>query len=146
MVSLSSDNPSVASVPGTVTVASGQTQSPNFTITTFGVLSTVNVTITATFNGVSRQATLTVSPAVLSSLNVVAASIIATGTATGNTAVLAGAAPASGAVVTLSSSDPAGGIGSPIDHRGRGADGVRGVQYRHGISGGADYRDHYGDL
>ena len=60
-VSLSSSNPSLASVPASVTVAAGST-SASFTIATAAVNGTQSATITATGGGVSRSVTLTVVP------------------------------------------------------------------------------------
>ena len=60
VISLSSSNPAVASVPATVTVPTGGFTG-TFLITTSPVASTTNVVITATLNGSSRSATLTVS-------------------------------------------------------------------------------------
>ena len=58
VVTLSSTNPSVASVPSTVTVPAGQFNA-NFTVTSFGVLSPTSVTISGTYVATS-SATLTV--------------------------------------------------------------------------------------
>ncbi|MFL5396433.1 MAG: hypothetical protein ACJ79P_00890, partial [Myxococcales bacterium] len=60
-VSLSSSKPAVASVPASVTVASGS-QSGVFNITTTHVTASTQVTITATFNGTTKTAVLTVTP------------------------------------------------------------------------------------
>jgi hypothetical protein len=62
LVNLSSANPSVASVPASVTVAAGAS-SVTFAITTSAVSVNTNVVITATYAGVSRTTTLTVTPA-----------------------------------------------------------------------------------
>ena len=62
VVSLSSSNPAVASVPATTTVApNGFTGT--FTVTTSSVTSSTPVTITASYNGDTRTAPLTVTPA-----------------------------------------------------------------------------------
>ncbi|MEN3000716.1 MAG: S8 family serine peptidase [Armatimonadota bacterium] len=106
-VQLSSSNPSVASVPASVTVPQGQT-SANFTITTSQVSSTTTVTITASAGGVTRQANLTVnppSPATLQSLTISPTSVWGGNSATG-TVRLSGPAPSGGVVVTLRSSRP----------------------------------------
>ena len=58
VVTLSSTNPSVASVPSTVTVPAGQFNA-NFTVTSFGVLLPTSVTISGTYVATS-SATLTV--------------------------------------------------------------------------------------
>jgi len=60
-VSLSSSDPSVT-VPSSITVAAGATTSPTFNITTKPVASSLPVTISATYNGITAAATLTVSP------------------------------------------------------------------------------------
>jgi hypothetical protein len=61
LVNLSSANPSVASVPASVTIAAGAS-SVTFAITTSAVSVNTNVVITATYAGVSRTTTLTVTP------------------------------------------------------------------------------------
>lgn len=61
VVSLSSSNSSIASVPSTVTVPAAN-QVAAFTVSTSAVSTSTTVTITATFNGGTRTATLTVSP------------------------------------------------------------------------------------
>ncbi|HEY3161196.1 MAG TPA: hypothetical protein VGJ78_19660 [Vicinamibacterales bacterium] len=61
VVTLSSSNTAVATVPASVTVAAGST-SQTFTVTTATVSAATSATITGTL-GVSRSATLTVNPA-----------------------------------------------------------------------------------
>jgi hypothetical protein len=61
VVTLASSNPSVASVPGAVTVPAG-TLSTTFTVSTGTVASDTTVEITATYNGITRKAPLTVVP------------------------------------------------------------------------------------
>ena len=60
-VALQSSNPSVASVPATVTVLGGH-NSATFTITTFSVTTTTTVTISATSDNVTKSKVLTVTP------------------------------------------------------------------------------------
>ena len=60
-VTLKSSNTSVATVPSSVTIASGSS-SHAFTIITKSVTSSTNVTLTATCGGVTQTATLTVTP------------------------------------------------------------------------------------
>ena len=62
LVSLSSANSSVVAVPASVTVAAGAS-SVNFAVTTSTVTANTSVVITATYAGVSRTTTLTVTPA-----------------------------------------------------------------------------------
>ncbi len=106
-VQLSSSNPSVASVPSSVTVPAGQT-SASFTVATQQVSSTTQVTITARAGGVSRQATLTVNPpsgsVTLQSLTIRPTSVWGGDSATG-TVTLSAPAPAGGVVVQLRSSN-----------------------------------------
>lgn len=66
-VTLMSSHPAIASVPATVTVALGHTTA-TFSVTTAPVSTPVDVTITATHDGVSRQAVLTVRPPILTSV------------------------------------------------------------------------------
>jgi len=61
VVTLSSSNTTVASLPASVTVAAGAT-SGTFSITTAGVTAATPVTIGGSFGGVSKVATLTVNP------------------------------------------------------------------------------------
>jgi hypothetical protein len=56
-----SANPSVASVPPSVTVAAGQ-KSTTFVITTYHVSTTATVNISATSNNVTKSKILTVTP------------------------------------------------------------------------------------
>ena len=104
-VTLSSSNPSVASVPATVTVAAGTTNA-TFNITTGSVSAATTATITATL-GSSQNATIMVSPGsssgvTLSSLTLNPTSVRGGGTSQG-TVKLSGPAP-SDTVVSLSSS------------------------------------------
>jgi hypothetical protein len=61
LITLSSNNTSAATVPSSVTVAAGA-RSANFIVTTKSVTTSTALTITATFGGVSRTATLNVTP------------------------------------------------------------------------------------
>jgi hypothetical protein len=61
VVSLSSSNTAVATVPASVTVAAGAT-SATFAATTSAVAASTPVTITATYSGASTTTTLTVTP------------------------------------------------------------------------------------
>ncbi|PYR88862.1 MAG: hypothetical protein DMF84_26315 [Acidobacteria bacterium] len=61
VVTLSSNNRAVASLPASVTVAAGAT-SANFSVTTTAVGASTLVTITGAFGGTTKTATLTVTP------------------------------------------------------------------------------------
>ncbi len=61
IVTLASNNPA-ATVPASVTVAAGATVSPSFTISTTAVTATTPAVISATYNGVTVTATLSVTP------------------------------------------------------------------------------------
>ncbi|GIV04439.1 MAG: hypothetical protein KatS3mg016_0014 [Fimbriimonadales bacterium] len=106
VVNLSSSNPSVASVPSSVTVPAGAT-SANFTVSTAAVSTSTSVTITASAGGVSRTATLTVNPpsgsVSLQSLTISPTSVWGGSSATG-TVQLSAPAPAGGVTVQLRSS------------------------------------------
>ncbi|HEY0520771.1 MAG TPA: SBBP repeat-containing protein [Ilumatobacteraceae bacterium] len=109
VVSLSSSNPAVASVPATTTVApNGFTGT--FTISTSAVTTTTTVTITATYNGASRAGTLTVTPAGSTTTTLqsvmISPSSVTGGNNTSGVVSLSSGAPAGGAVVSLSSSNP----------------------------------------
>jgi len=62
VVSLTSSNPTVASVPASVTVGAGTT-AVGFTVTTTSVSTNTAVVITATYDGVARTYTVNVNPA-----------------------------------------------------------------------------------
>lgn len=102
-VSLSSSNPAVATVQSPVTVPAGAS-SAAFTVTAMG---TGTATITASLNGATSQSPmLTVTPgAVLSSISLSAPSVVG-GQQVNATVTLSGAAPASGAAVSVSGGDP----------------------------------------
>ncbi len=89
---LSSSNPAAVQVPATVPLDAGKTVA-TFDIKTAGVTSSTPVTITAAYGDRKPTVTLTVTPAVLASFD-------------GNVN-LSGVAPPAGAVITLSSADPA---------------------------------------
>jgi len=105
VVSLSSNN-SVATVPSSVTVPAGAT-SKTFSVTTQTVTATTTAVITGTAGGVSRQASLSVTPAgavTLSSLTLSPTSVKG-GDDSQGTVRLSGPAPSGGTIVSLSSSD-----------------------------------------
>jgi hypothetical protein len=89
-----------------VTVAAGQTTSPYFTINTVAVTAATAVTISAQTNGTTRSATFTVRPPALLSVALQTTQITGGATLTNNRVNLDGPAPAGGALVTLSSSQP----------------------------------------
>lgn len=102
-VSFSTSAPSIASVPGgSVTIPQGSACA-NFNINTSAVSANTNVTISASFNGVTRTGTLTVQPIVLQF-------VFSNGDMTGGTSqagtIIFNGPPANPAVVSLSSSNP----------------------------------------
>ncbi len=101
VISLSSSNPAVASVPNSVTVQGGAVTA-GFTVTSGAVSQATSVTITATYAGASQAAVLMITP-VLSSLTFTPAAVMAGGSSVGMV-LLSGAAPAGGVVVVISSS------------------------------------------
>jgi len=104
LVGLSSNN-AAAQVPVSVTVAAGATTA-TFTITTSSVSSTATATISAAYNNVIKTATLTVNPLLLQSLTV-SPTTVGGGQSASGTVTLNGAAPAGGAVVSVSSNSAA---------------------------------------
>lgn len=111
VVTLSSGNTALATVPASVTVAAGAT-SANFTVSTSSVLPptyvSISVAILAANGGVTRYVYLqvTLPSATLSSLSLDPTSVTG-GTYSTGTVTLSAAAPAGGATVTLSSSNTA---------------------------------------
>ena len=109
-VDLSSSGGGVT-VPTPITVAAGQTTSPLFTITTSAVTSVTPVTISGSYNGVTKGATLTVNPIALTVVSLSPNSVKGGASTTLNKVSLNGPAPAGGVIVTLTSTD--GGVTPP---------------------------------
>lgn len=108
LISLSSSNPGVASVPATTT-APANSFTAGFTIATAAVSATTVVTITASYNGTTRSGNLTVNPvgsstSTLTNLAVSPASV--TGGSTAQGAVVLSAAATTATTVAISSSTP----------------------------------------
>lgn len=107
VVTLTSNN-AAAGVPASVTVAAGAT-SATFDVSTSAVAANTSVTLSGSYSAVSRTAVLTVTPvpppASLSAIALNPASVTG-GTPSTATLTLSSAAPAGGALVTLSSSAP----------------------------------------
>jgi hypothetical protein len=108
VVALQAASPSVA-VPSSVTIAAGSV-SATFAIATSAVTSQTGATISASYNGVTKQTVLTLNApppppsAVLSTLTVSPTTVVGGKPSTG-TVTLSAAAPAEGATVNLSSSN-----------------------------------------
>ncbi len=103
VVSLSSTNPAVATVPPIVTVAPGASTA-NFEVSTIYVSSTTAVTISASLGGGTQNAFLTVlQPSVIVSSITVNPATVGGGNASTGTVTLSGPAPTGGAAITLSS-------------------------------------------
>ena len=106
VVTLTSGNTGVATLPATVTVAQGQTTAA-FAVATTVVAASTNVTLSAAYNGVTQTAALTVNPVpVPSSLTLFPGTVIGGSSATG-TVNLAGPAGPDGLLVNLSSNNTA---------------------------------------
>jgi subtilase family serine protease len=103
VVSLSSNNDHFAQVPQTVTVTPGYNNRA-FLITTSFTSGTTGATITASYNGITYGASLTVLPVAVSGVTFYPSSLTA-GDPAAFTVYLTGPAPA-GAFVSLTSSDP----------------------------------------
>jgi hypothetical protein len=109
VVTLSSSNTTAARTASSVTVAAGAT-SATFTVSTSTVAASTTVTISGTYSGATRSASLTVTPAppptpTLSSLTLNPPSVVGGTQSSTGTVTLTGAAPSGGAVVTLSSNN-----------------------------------------
>src|SRR6266478_167844 len=105
IVSLSSSDTTVATVPASVTVPAGATTSAAFTVTTLVVTASTPISISASYAGVTQTAFLTVTPT-LTSLTLNPTSVNGGSPSTGNVK-LSGPAPSGGALVSLSSSNTA---------------------------------------
>lgn len=102
VVSLSSGNPAIAGVPGSIQVNSGS-NSASFAITASGVNASTSLALTATLGSVSRTAGLTVTPATLQQISLSGLGVTGGSPAT-FTLNLTGPAGPAGVVVHLSSS------------------------------------------
>ncbi len=108
IVTLASSSSSAAGVPATVTIAAGAS-SATFAVTTSSVNAATPVTLTASYASLSMTAALTVNPVAAAVLNAISVSpsTIVSGQSGSGTVNLSGPAGAGGAVVILSSSNPA---------------------------------------
>ncbi len=104
-VVLLGSNSGAATVPPSVTIAAGAT-SGGFTVTTSAVATSTQATISGSYGGSTRTATLTVLPAALIAVAVNPTSVTG-GTSAQGTASIGGPAPVGGAVVQLSSNSAA---------------------------------------
>ena len=104
-VMLSSNN-AAASVPPAVTVPAGST-SATFTIATSAVATSTPVTISASYGGGNVSASLTVQSVVPSGLTLSPSSVTGAISSPTGTVTLNGPAPSGGALVSLSSNNPA---------------------------------------
>ena len=105
IVSFASGNPSVASVPGFVTIPAGKRKG-TFNLVTNAVASSTPVSIAASFSGVTQMVTLTVVPPALASLELNPPNVTGGGSSTG-TITLTGPASRAGVVIALKSGNPA---------------------------------------
>jgi subtilase family serine protease len=107
-VTLLSSSAAVFPAPASILVAAGQT-SASVKVQAAQVTASTSVTVTATYNGASKTASLTIAPVVQPSLTAI--TVTPSSVAGGSSAVLAmtlsGPAPSGGATVSLSSSNAA---------------------------------------
>jgi hypothetical protein len=118
VVTLASSDTAVARVLFSVTIAAGAT-SASFTISTSAVAASTMVSISAAYEGTTRSASLTVTPAApppptLSSLTLSPSSVVGGLESSTGTVTLTGPAPAGGAQVLLSSSNGAASVPSSV--------------------------------
>src|SRR5882762_3651798 len=116
-VVLASNN-GAASVPSSVAVPAGATTA-TFVVSTSAVAASTTVAISAAYGGVTRSASLTVTPApppapTLSSLTLNPTSVIGGVQSSTGTVTLSGPAPAGGAQVALSSNNGAASVPSSV--------------------------------
>ena len=104
VVSLASEDPSVASVPSTITIPAGDT-SGSFTVSTF-LSPKTTFGLSATHADTTLFSLITVGPPTLSTLSVSPTSVVAGSSSTG-TVTLSDVAPSEGAAVSLSASSSA---------------------------------------
>jgi hypothetical protein len=103
VVQLRSSNPAIAAVPASVTVPVGKNVI-TFNVTTSAVLTSSDVTITATTGAVEASGTLNVRPVVVKTIVMNPLTVVGPASSVG-TITLTEAAPVGGVVVTLSSNN-----------------------------------------
>src|SRR5215475_10763743 len=96
---------SAISVPASMTVPANQS-SASFSISTTPVSATTAGSLSASYNGITKSTTVTVTPPTLTSLSVSPGTVVG-GTNVTGTVTLSAPAPAGGALVTLQYSKPA---------------------------------------
>jgi hypothetical protein len=112
VLSLTSSNTAAVTVPATMTVPAGSTSATTSSVATSAVSSTTSSVISATYNGITRTATMTVTApappptATLDTVSLSPASVQGGATAS-VTVTLTAPAPSEGAVVVFSSSNTA---------------------------------------
>ncbi len=104
-VALHSAQPSVAVPPASVLIPEGATLSPAFTISTDPVSAESSVSIAATYNGVTKRASMSVTPPLLAALTLSPKTVAGGRPTKNNTVILSGPAPAGGIIVNLTSSN-----------------------------------------
>ncbi len=103
-VTLTTSNPAAANHAASVVVSYGAT-TKQFPVSTFGVDTVQNVTITATSGAISRSAIINVRPAALQSLTLDPTSVVG-GTSVTATVAMSGKTGPSGRTINLSSDQP----------------------------------------
>jgi photosystem II stability/assembly factor-like uncharacterized protein len=105
LVMLSCTDPNVVQVPGAVTIPAGQT-STTFVVKSTGSSVAENVTVTASYNGTTQAVVLSITPIGFTGLSLKPNTVLNGYTSTGTVTINVGAPPA-GAIIALSSSNPA---------------------------------------
>jgi hypothetical protein len=105
VVSLAVADPTVATVPASITVAPGATTA-TFAISTSSVVTSSTTVISASYSGLTRTGTLIVTPAALLSLSITPATVVGGASSTA-TVTLNGTAPTGGAVVAIATTNAA---------------------------------------
>ena len=109
VVSLSSSNTSVATVPSSITIAAG-TNSAAFQVPTAASTNSVVATISASSSGLTQTVSLTVTPKAASGPTLTSIALnpsnVTGGSSAAGTVMLSAPAPSGGALVSLSSSNP----------------------------------------
>ena len=113
VVNLQSSNTAVATVPSKLTIPAGVT-SRTFNVKTTAVASNATANISATYDGLTKSATLTVTPAALLGLSLVPATLTGGCSTSTGKVTLSGQAPAAGARVALANTNPAARVPSSV--------------------------------
>ena len=114
VVQLTTSNPTLLSLPQTVTIPIGASKSAAIPITTQPVTAPTSIHVTASYGGVTKAVDVTINPPSLLSLTLSPAAVLGNLSTTGNKITLNGPAPTGGITAAITSADPVNAIVPPV--------------------------------